>query len=349
MSHNKDLLPQLSEKLELILDYFYKYREIVYDVQGVRDHGVDLVLKYEKDDESRKIGFQVKSFNDINEDNWQTKLKAQMYEAETYHGHSMDDFYVLFCTDIQQHRDKLRNATADLTANNKFVSHPISPPKILHFLKLSEAEIGAYIKRRLSEHDYVFTEAADSLGGYSRTEGAMVIDGLVDMLFEGAQLIAEDICESPLAAFVLDKYPNESDTPFEESVMRIADGRFFYQETYTGQLKLHDGAAEAIAAVAYDARVRYGYSKDDLKSYLFHTLMADQIDEATADKYGEPSRQSMKECLPFRLVTLNVGNQHDIGRLTEWMPSSAMAEMLSRGEIHPLVTPCLPPASATPS
>lgn len=284
MSHNKDLLPKLCEKLELILDYFYKYREIVYDVQGVRDHGVDVVLRYEKDDDSRKIGFQVKSFDDISEESWQTKLKAQMFEAETYHGHGMDDFYVLFCTDIERHRDKLRNATADLTANNKFVCHPISPPKALHFINLGEAEIGAYIKRRLSEHDYVFSEATDSLEGYSLVEGAMVIEGLVDMLIDGAQLTAEDICESSLAAAILDKYPDQSDTPIEESVMRIIDGTFFYPDTYTGELKLHDGAIEAIAAVAYDARVRYGYSRDDLKSYLFHSLMADQIDEATADE-----------------------------------------------------------------
>ena len=283
MSHNKDLLPKLCEKLELILDYFYKYREIVYDVQGVRDHGVDLVLKYENDNESRKIGFQVKSFSDINEEHWQTKLKAQMFEAEAYHGHGMDDFYVLFCTDIEQHRDKLRNVTADLAANTKFVCHPISPPKILHFLKLGDAEIGAYIKRRLSEHDYVFTEATDSLEGLSLPEGAMAIEGIVDILFDGAQLKAMDMNESSLASSVLDRYPKTLDMSIEESVMRIIDGRFFYEDTYTGHLKLHGGAAEAIAAVAYDAKVRYGYTKDELKLYLFHTLMADQIDEATAN------------------------------------------------------------------
>lgn len=289
MSHNKELLPKLCEKLELILDYFYKYREIVYDVQGVRDHGVDVVLRYDRDGESKKIGFQVKSFGDIKAEGWQTKLKSQMFEAQTYHGHGMEDFYVPFCTDITQHRDKLRNANADLTANNKFVCHPISPPMTLHFLNLGEAEIGAYIKRRLSKHDCVFTEATDSLERCSLTEGAMVIVGLVDMLFEGAQLMAEDICESSMVSSILDRYPGNEAMPIEESVLRIVDGQFFYADTYTGKLTLNAGAIEAIAAIAYDAKVRYGYTGDDLKSYLFHSLMADQICETTA---GDRSQNS---------------------------------------------------------
>lgn len=150
MKHNDDLLPKICAKLERILAHFYKYRELVCDVQGVRDHGVDIVLKYEQDEDSKKLGFQVKSFDDIKANDWQSKLKAQMFEAQAYHSHSMVDFYILFCSDAVQHRDKIRNAMADLTANAQFNCFPISPTMVLHFLNLGDAEIGAYIKPLLS-------------------------------------------------------------------------------------------------------------------------------------------------------------------------------------------------------
>ena len=279
MKHNADLLPKICEKLELILGYFYKYRELVCDVQGVRDHGVDIVLKYEQDEGARKVGFQVKSFDDIKAVDWQTKLKAQMFEAETYHGSNMDDFYILFCSDIEQHRDKIRNAMADLTANTKFICHPISPPKVLHFLKLGDAEIGAYIKRRLSKHDRVFADAVESMDRCSLLEGALVIHGLIDLLFSDANLTPGKLCDFSIAHTIAETYPNQSIESIEEAVMRVIEKGFFDHETYTGELTLNDQATNALAAIAYDAKVRYEYDDSDLKSYLFHSLMADQIEE----------------------------------------------------------------------
>lgn len=283
MKHNADLLPKICEKLELILDYFYKYRELVCDVQGVRDHGVDIVLKFEADDGSRKIGFQVKSFDDIKAEDWQTKLKAQMFEAQGYHSSSMDDFYILFCSDIEQHRDKIRNAMADLTANTQFNCHPIRPQQVLHFLKLGDAEIGAYIKRRLSKYDYVFAEAVESLDRCSLIEGALVIDGLIELIFDDSDLTAEKLYDSHIAQSVTESYPHNSVDSLDDAITSVIDKGFFAHETYTGKLTLNEWSTNALAAVAYDAKVRYNYGRDDLKSYLFHSLMADQIDDVTSD------------------------------------------------------------------
>ena len=283
MKHNDDLLPKICAKLEGILDHFYKYRELVCDVQGVRDHGVDIILKYEQDEDSRKLGFQVKSFDDIKANDWQSKLKAQMFEAQAYHSHSMDDFYILFCSDVVQHRDKIRNAMADLTANTQFKCFPISPSMILYFLNLGDVEIGAYIKRRLSKHDCVFADAIASLDHCSLLEGALVIDGLIELHFNDVNLTPEKLCDSTMAFTIAETYPNLSTEAIDDAVMSVINKGFFAHETFTGKLTLNDCATDAMVAIAYDAKVRYNYTDPDLKSYLFYSLMADRIDEIVAD------------------------------------------------------------------
>lgn len=278
LKHNDDLLPMIQEKLELILDYFYKYREIVYDVQGIRDHGVDMVLKYTQDDEPRKIGFQIKSFDDIEAEGWQKTLKSQMYEAHTYHSNGMEDFYILFCTNIIKHKDKIRNATADIVANNQFITHSITPNKVLHFLNLHNAEIGAYIKRRLSLHDHVFAEAVDNLDQCTLLEGALIIDLLVEIYINRSDVLDENLLNSSVAIDVIDTY-SIKDQLLENAALNVLNKGFFHQETYSGKLSIQSYNTQAIGALAYDAKVRYGYDDDEIKSYLFHSLMADQIKE----------------------------------------------------------------------
>lgn len=44
--HNADILPRLQLQLEMLLEAYGKFEPIVYDTQGILDHGTDLVLRY---------------------------------------------------------------------------------------------------------------------------------------------------------------------------------------------------------------------------------------------------------------------------------------------------------------
>jgi hypothetical protein len=45
MKHNDDLCPKFQDKLDTLLGAFQKYKKIVYDIQGPRDDGADIVLR----------------------------------------------------------------------------------------------------------------------------------------------------------------------------------------------------------------------------------------------------------------------------------------------------------------
>jgi len=44
--HNSFLIPEFDLKISSIVDSFEKYRHISYDTQGIRDRGIDILLRY---------------------------------------------------------------------------------------------------------------------------------------------------------------------------------------------------------------------------------------------------------------------------------------------------------------
>lgn len=61
-------------------------------LQGLNDHGVDLILKTH---DNIKIGFQIKSHHDVSEKNFAAKVKAQIVES-LFHG--IHKLYLLICS-----------------------------------------------------------------------------------------------------------------------------------------------------------------------------------------------------------------------------------------------------------
>lgn len=173
--HNKDLVPAFNDTFNEVLDYFDRYRNISYDIQGVRDCGIDVLIKYEIDSMEKLIGIQIKSYDDIKEKGWLSKLKAQLIDVQsTYNASDLTDYYVVMCTDIKEHKDKIRNATADLMKIKGFKVHVIQPENALYFLEMPSYSIGAYLKRKFSNHDYVVQKAEESLVGLSLAQSAML-------------------------------------------------------------------------------------------------------------------------------------------------------------------------------
>ena len=44
--HNADILPKVQAQLETLLEAYNRFEPVVYDTQGPRDDGSDIVLRY---------------------------------------------------------------------------------------------------------------------------------------------------------------------------------------------------------------------------------------------------------------------------------------------------------------
>ena len=56
LKHNADLLPRLQAVLETTLQAYGKFEEVVYDIQGPRDDGSDVVLRCRKENGEAESG-----------------------------------------------------------------------------------------------------------------------------------------------------------------------------------------------------------------------------------------------------------------------------------------------------
>lgn len=68
-------------------------------LQGLNDHGVDLLLKSHND---IKIGFQIKSHIDITKSDFANKVKSQIAESAF---HDIDKLYILICSPYKSGKD----------------------------------------------------------------------------------------------------------------------------------------------------------------------------------------------------------------------------------------------------
>ena len=302
--HNQHLCPRLELQIETILNLFDRYHRTVHDIQGLRDRGVDVMLKYapKEDAESdlfRFIGFQVKSYPEVGQPGWITKLKAQCWEASE---RDLEDYYVLFCTDVVEHKKYLNDAYAELVAQKGVTI--IAPELAYTFLQLQEHQLAAYIKSKLSRDDAVYRAAVDSLDELTPTQAAIVIELLARHLMDGA--MDTTVADLRDAAFVQHMYEICPDVNPELYLFgRDSGGRFLsrkskgrsyderFQEDYT---RLEGGQVEtsswsdrtrasleefrAIEALMLDASVRYGYEGEELRAYILHALMHESLGRA---------------------------------------------------------------------
>src|SRR3990167_8989691 len=108
MKHNEDLCPRFQQKLESILGSFEKYKKIVYDIQGLRDEGTDVLLREVVAESPWFICLQIKSENDVHGRDILKNLKAQFFDSAQRYGDSLVEYYVLLCCDSKKHKDIIR-------------------------------------------------------------------------------------------------------------------------------------------------------------------------------------------------------------------------------------------------
>lgn len=298
--HNDDLVPAFDGKLTEILDYFDRYQKISYDIQGIRDHGCDLLVVYDYDGESRQIGLQIKSYDDCNEPDCSMKLKAQVTDALNHYGARIQDFYLVFCTDVAKHKDKIRNATADVINIPNFKINVVSPEYALHFLRLPEYLIGSCLKRELSGNDPVVVDASEELSELSLAQSAMVIEAASRHINDGKRaLTGDDITESRFVSEVYEKYPNIPAEYFESDekslrraksekfledpiadLMRLTDHGHFALQAYSELFDFNQESHIALFSLMYEAMARLKYGREDVKWYVFNLLKEYELEIA---------------------------------------------------------------------
>lgn len=177
LKHNDDLVPKFRTNFEKLSQIIGSYYNDCYDIQGVTDDGVDVLLKYKNEDENHKVGFQIKSYDDIKKKDWLSKLKAQLYEAQGIW--KTDDLYVVLCTDVIEHKDKLRIARSEIQKKSDCDIHIVEPENALTFYKFTSVDIFSTIYDFYHKSDSRLKRTRDSLKNLSTEEKEILISVIV--------------------------------------------------------------------------------------------------------------------------------------------------------------------------
>lgn len=302
--HNSDLCPLLELQLERVINMFDRYHRTVKDIQGLRDRGVDVIVSYgsqgEEREEWRRIGFQVKSYADLMENAWLTKLKAQCFEART---RGLTDHYVIICTDVVEHKDKLRSINAELVDMEGLTV--VGPEHAYTFLHLADHEMAAYIKAKLDQDDVVYNNALLSVSALTPTEAAIVIELLARNLFEeepvtligslkSASFVAHtyNVCPDIERWFYFgEKDDVGSEYGIEDVMGRGAEDRFDHDFMLLDEGQIAGGNRNnlvtvqsdnyrAVQALMLDAMVRNNLSPLQVRHFVLESLLGDKLKKA---------------------------------------------------------------------
>jgi hypothetical protein len=193
LRHNADLCPQFQLRLEAVLKAVGRFEPVVYDTQGVRDQGADVVIRVRDQrrsdvEDPELLGFQIKSFADFERPDLMRTLKAQHYDAfQQIRG--MSTYFLLLCTDENRHKDTIRNIEAEFKGARGTIV--IEPTYALTFYRLQERRIEGYVTRMMQADDLVFQEALKAVQVESPTGGLLLLH-LAAELCDGATHISQD-------------------------------------------------------------------------------------------------------------------------------------------------------------
>ncbi len=176
LTHNADLCPAVQRQLERIMDAFSGFIPLVYDTQGPRDDGVDVLARSEREGDSEStpdlIGFQIKSHKEFRQKDFFLKLKAQRDDA-CRKVRGLTHYYILLCTDEAANKDTIRNIEQEFrSARQTFV---IEPSYVHYFLNLSQTRIEGFVTRALSSEDIVFRRALEMVQVSAQSAGVLAV------------------------------------------------------------------------------------------------------------------------------------------------------------------------------
>jgi hypothetical protein len=232
LKHNDDLCPMLQRQLEAMTRGLAKYRPIlVYDTQGIRDDGGDIILNCaERDERSGDehvwlIAFQIKSHADLSDPSCLQKIKAQRDDAlRKIVG--LKDYYILLCTDEELHKDRIRNISAEFRSADRTLV--VEPGFAYQFLHMPELRVNAFLKRMLETGDFVYRLAIDDIERYTPSQAAVASYLIVQTLVEPEMVITDASLHSSGVV--------------QQIYMRIPDVEYDYEDEIWDTLREQDSS-----------------------------------------------------------------------------------------------------------
>jgi hypothetical protein len=307
--HDADILPKLQQQLEMFLAAHGKFREVIYNTQGILDDGSDMLIRVpppENDKLPRLICFQAKSFHDLAKDSYMQELKAQ--RDDTFRKvHGLEYYFLLLCTDMadHKHKRKIRNIMAEFRSAT--LTEVIEPAYAYTFLHHPLTRIDAFVKRIVEEEDIVFRQAilelenlespsARALAIYLAVkaiitgelifqQGALLFNPKLHGIYADLREKQASLLES--AAEIQPSQPDDRDNYWEEEAEPIQIAEFDDQlaadlenmeagvvEAITGTqaIRLLPDQTRGLNAVITDALARYEYGEDQLMEYMLDVM-----------------------------------------------------------------------------
>jgi len=273
--HDRDLCPAVEGRLNDILDFFLKYQAINNNIQGLRDHGADVVLRYSlvpDSDDERVVVVQVKSFDDIKRGGILKELKAQFFDTRDRYGSKLERYFVLVCTDEIEHHIQVRDIAA--VFSNESLIRVIGPKFARTFLEMKLQIVSATVDRFLKDEDYVHKEAKNEISDLSPLQFAIVLDALMSvregemsperMAFGQEKRILE-VAKTYLGL-------NAKDIDLPSICGQLEDSVFTRKGAYSDHVALRLDNFPAIRCLLLDANIRFEYSGDELYYYMYESL-----------------------------------------------------------------------------
>lgn len=292
MRHNNELCPLLQRRCEQVVSCLERHHTIVYDVQGPRDAGVDVVVRVSEGENAEYIGFQVKADDEAKPGVYE-KLKAQWVDAKSQYGDSLTDYFILLAWDPEKRQAQVRSV------EQSFVGIPgikiIEPAFAATFLiAASASQISALTSAFMSEEDPLLLEARKPIAGMNRRQAALFVEVLARFIEGGPASTTDSLRQ---AAFVDSAYadtqamwfhkgvvlppglqqpdeelPEAGGDPFE---LYLEDLERLEEEIDRPDDEFQVGAdLEAVLAVSYDLKARHRLGGLQLREGLLELLSA---------------------------------------------------------------------------
>jgi hypothetical protein len=312
MKHNKHLCPKIQSKLTDFLEGSRRYHNIAYDVQGPRDRGKDVVLRYGENEEiSRYITIQIKSYDDLCKKEYLMNLKAQSLEVQADYKDKLQHHFILICTDVNKHKDQIRAICAEFS-NLEWVT-VIQPEYMWTFLRLTITRMDAIVQGVLRQDDVVYMKARKMVADHTPVDTAVLLAFLWLVRRHGTYSIHSDelrtigflddvieyVPDYPRDSFFYeeedtdddnDEYPLERYESFEDSsdyikedlgrsieeriteTIEALDGNAIHLDNTSDLVNIDPKYVMPLEAIILDTAIRFECEGDDLLRFVFDTL-----------------------------------------------------------------------------
>lgn len=294
LSSHDVMVSMIRDRLEAILDSFERLGSETCETQGLEDKGVDLLMKFRKGGIEWRVGFQVKSNREADEDAKRSgkaasaakadidpessllkTLKRQAHEArlET----KVDEWWVLPCFNLHKHKRRFTciNAHFALHSDPNWPIRVVQPEQMLGLLLMSTADVDAICTRLLCRDDEVLRSARLEYGALSGSAQAFVSQTFEDAL-RGNGLVGD-------SAF----FEAEAEGSVEAWQLRDELESWGYVNRPRGEEphRTDPHAFPGLCALYFEGRVRHRL--DESSALAFALRMVDDVEPRDAPKEAE--------------------------------------------------------------